>query len=255
MTPVAASPIDELEAISLDDIVERAELLTRTDRKYVLRPDQLDGVLRHLTATAIDPVQVLEIDGRRTFGYESVYLDTPQLDSYLGAARRRPNRFKVRTRSYLETRRCMLEVKLRTRRGQTVKHRHPYEFADRARLTGDGAAFVSTFPNLVAVADRLTPVITTRYARSTLVVGDSRTTIDRDVRFCDATRAAGLDGLIVVETKSAGGTGVVDRALWAEHIRPVSISKFGVGMACLHPTLPANKWHRIINRHLPAHPL
>ena len=54
--------------------MELAELQTRVDRKYFVPAD----VFRRLIAELADELQVLEIDGRRTFGYESVYFDTPR---------------------------------------------------------------------------------------------------------------------------------------------------------------------------------
>jgi hypothetical protein len=47
---------------------------------------------------------------------------------------------------------------------------------------------------------------------------------------------------------------VVDRQLWAAGHRPVRISKYGAGMAALHPDLPDLKWHRALNHHLGAQP-
>jgi len=32
--------------------------------------------------------------------------------------------------------------------------------------------------------------------------------------------------------------------------RPLRISKYGVGMAALHPGLPELKWHRVLHRSL-----
>ena len=59
-------------------------LQTRIDRKYVDPGGALDGLLRGIEPGA----RVLEIDGERDFAYESVYFDTPDLTSYLGAAHR-----------------------------------------------------------------------------------------------------------------------------------------------------------------------
>ena len=67
-----ATVIDQLPSIDLDELVARAALLTRLDRKYVLTTSQLDEMLRALPSG----VQALEIDGRRTFDYQSVYYDT-----------------------------------------------------------------------------------------------------------------------------------------------------------------------------------
>jgi hypothetical protein len=53
----------------------------------------------------------------------------------------------------------------------------------------------------------------------------------------------------LVETKSTGAPTVADRLLWSAGERPVTISKFGVGMAALNPHLPANKWNRTLRRY------
>ena len=54
-------------SISLEQLDERAELLRRLDRKYVISDDQLAVLLEQLG----DDHDVLEIDDRRSFGRES----------------------------------------------------------------------------------------------------------------------------------------------------------------------------------------
>ena len=62
--------------------------------------------------------------------------------------------------------------------------------------------------------------------------------------------ARALADLAIVETKSAGAASEVDRLLWRAGHRPVRISKYGAGMAALHPDLPRLKWHRVLDTHL-----
>ncbi|NKY40828.1 VTC domain-containing protein [Cellulomonas septica] len=98
-----------LAPVTLDELLTDAALQTRVDRKYVLPVTALDALL-----DGLDPAtRVLEIDGRRASAYRSVYFDTPALTSYLGAARRRRGRFKVRTRTYVDDGACWVEVKTR----------------------------------------------------------------------------------------------------------------------------------------------
>ena len=99
--------IDRLVPASLADVDAVAALQDRVDRKYVLHVDAVADLVRALAPQ----LSVLEIDGRRAFGYESIYFDTADFESYLGAAYRRRRRFKVRTRCYLDSERTMLEVK------------------------------------------------------------------------------------------------------------------------------------------------
>ena len=73
-----------------------------------------------------------------SFAYESTYFDDASLSSYLAAAHGRPSRYKVRTRTYVDSGECMLEVKRRSGRGETVKERVPYPTADSGLLTAAG---------------------------------------------------------------------------------------------------------------------
>ena len=234
-----------LAPVTLDELDEFARLQTRTDRKYLLTPEQFTGLL----SLVGDSSRALDVDGRRSFGYESRYFDTPALDSYLGAAHRRPRRFKVRTRRYLDSGACFVEVKLRDARGRTLKHRHTHPASLAGTLTDGSRAFLSCFELVQPCLPGLEPVLTTRYDRSTIVTGGSRATIDIGLRCSTGARTAGPAHTVIVETKTPHGPSDVDRALWAMHIRPLKVSKFAMGMATLHPDLPRNKWHRALSLH------
>lgn len=244
-------------AISLEELNEVAALQTRTDRKYVVGVRAAAVILNSFNAD----VRVLETAGRRSFTYESVYFDTAALDSYKLAAHGRRRRYKVRTRTYVDSNLSFLEVKTEGARAATVKERIPYRVEDRRRITADGLAYINE--TLVATvgsvpAGPLAPVIETRYDRITLYLPDSRSraTIDLDVTWQRPHGAAQvLHGAVVVETKSGSAPGPLDRHLWAHGIRPCRISKFATGMAALNPLLPANRWHRTLTRSLPLRSL
>lgn len=244
MSQMAATErIDDLQKISLDELMGAAALLTRVDRKYLVTPAQLGALLTRLGSE--HSPRVLDIDGCRRFGYESVYFDTPGFDSYLGAVRRRPGRFKVRTRCYLDSGSCWLETKLRSSSGQTIKHRVPHA-GDRFVLSAMDRHSLGDQRTVAPHAAALHPVLTTRYTRSTLVVDSCRVTIDVEVALEDPVGRVTFGDRLIVETKSRSGAGPVDRVLWSVGIRPATVSKFGVGIAALHPDLPRNKWHRIV---------
>jgi hypothetical protein len=71
-----ADALDEalgrMDPISLEDMDASASLRRRVDTKYVVSREALVDVV----ARAADAYRVLQIDGRRTFAYESVYFDT-----------------------------------------------------------------------------------------------------------------------------------------------------------------------------------
>ena len=252
MTAPTTHVVDDLQPVTLDEVLTVAGLQARRDRKYLLPAGQVADVLLD-AAAEVDRLRALDIDGRRQFRYESLYFDTDDHISYLGAAHRRPQRFKVRTRTYLDTSTSMLEVKVRSPRGATVKHRHPYQMADRDRLTADGRAFVASIEPVGEVVDGLRPALRTTYRRATVLCGDgaARATIDSALEWrSPAGAGTTLPGLALIETKTSGAPCALDRVLWRHGVRPTTISKYCTGLAALHPELPANKWHRVLWRHL-----
>ena len=176
---------DHLASTGLTELNSAAGLLTRVDRKYLVPLERAQDLVNGLTPDA----RVLDIDGRRRFSYASTYFDTPGLEAFMLAARKRRRRFKVRTRTYLDTGLCFLEVKTRGARGTTVKRRMGYHPDDASRLTGPGRAFVAaclastgvTGPAAAReIAAALRPVLATTYERTTLHLPDAeaRATID-----------------------------------------------------------------------------
>lgn len=248
-------PITALEPIGLDELNQQAALQTRMDRKYVLSHADLQRVLGEVSPDT----RALEIRGARSFGYESVYFDTPDLTSYHLTAHRRRRRFKLRTRTYLDSAECWLEVKTRDRRGRTVKQRVAHACADRDTLTPVARRFAD---QILAEADvpapaamAFAPTLLTRYQRSTLYLPStgSRVTIDTGLTWVgDRGHHLELPGLAVLETKTGSTASPVDRLLWAHGHRPTSISKYATGLAALREDLPANRWRRVLRHHFCA---
>ena len=120
---------------------------------------------------------------RRTFGYESVYFDTPQLSTYRAHVQRRRQRFKARTRTYTDTGLCMFEVKVKGARGETVKQRVPHPQQFRGELTEEALAHLARTLREAYHQDApvgMQPTLVTTYRRTTFVTrsGDARLTCD-----------------------------------------------------------------------------
>ncbi|MCU0483462.1 MAG: polyphosphate polymerase domain-containing protein, partial [Chloroflexi bacterium] len=219
MTGLLAARLGGLAPLGLAELESVAALLIRRDRKYIVPTAVAAELVDRLALGA----RVLEIDGLRRFRYESVYFDTPDRASYLAAARRRPRRSKVRTRSYLDAGRSLLEIKTRGPRGRTVKERLERPIELRHSLGPTGRAFVARCPLVGGDVAALAPALTTTYSRATLLVGDgaARLTLDSDV---EARTPDGhvvvLAGMVIVETKSAGPPSEADRLLWSLGHRP-----------------------------------
>ena len=253
----------DLDPISLPELVGTAEMLTRVDRKYVVPRAALGALAGRLATTGTGSrTRVLEIDGRREFGYRSTYWDTADLASFRGAGQKRRRRFKVRTRTYLDSGASYLEVKTRGPRGTTVKNRIEHPEIHHARLDEVAVAYVdglladALVPDVAAA--ELVPTLTTRYHRITLATAApgmpaTRATIDTDLEWhAPGDAHLTLPDLVIVETKGTSSPSVVDRALWRMGHRPVRVSKYGTGLRAVRPELPDLKWHRVLHEHFLA---
>jgi hypothetical protein len=247
-----ATAAARVDPIGLDELNALAELQTRVDRKYFVPAD----VFATLVAELGDDLRVLEIDGRRGFGYESVYFDTPQLTTYRAHLQRRRRRFKARTRTYTDTGLSMFEVKLAGARGETVKQRVPHPTEHRAELTDQALAHLAT--TLAAayhqgVPAGMGPTLVTTYTRTTFVLRSDGARLTCDVGLVshdDRHEIHDTGTHVLVESKSAGhGGSAADRILRELGVRPASVSKYAVGVAALHPELPSNPWHQTVRRY------
>lgn len=247
--------LDAMAVVSVDELSARAGLLSRCDRKYLVPVEVVPGLLGVLA----EETSALEIDGRRRFRYETTYFDTPGLRSFHDTARGRPMRWKLRVRSYLDGGEDWLEVKLRDRRGRTVKHRQPRRGGSGTALDhadlGFAAGLLATAVDEPGGLDALRPALRTSYERVTLFepASASRVTIDRGLR-CELPGGSAVvfRDAAVVETKTTGRPSAADRVLWAAGRRPRRFSKYGTGLVALRRELPSNRWHRTL-RSFPAH--
>jgi hypothetical protein len=255
--PAVSSAVDldhsygSFEAISLEQLVQRAGLLTRTDRKYLMPVSKVGPLLDELRGLAA----VLDIGGLRNFDYHSVYFDTPDLLTYWLAARGRRLRFKLRTRTYVDSNQAYLEIKTKGPRGNTVKNRIEYDPANARHLTAEGHEFVAAMLAEARIpgvdTHTLTPALTSRYRRSTLFIPstESRTTIDTSLQWAlEDGRTLHRPSMAMIETKSGSRASEVDRLLWSHGYRPLRVSKYATGMAALRPDLVANRWGRVLKR-------
>lgn len=242
--------ISNFAPIQLSELIASAELLERVDRKYPLHRRAAEAILDGFPADT----RILEMNGRTDFGYTSVYFDTTAHDSYLLAARGRAHRFKIRVRHYRDSGDTFLEVKTR-RGGGTVKQRVPHEGPSLFEIAPSQYSFISECLSGGGIhglrASWLRPSLETSYIRTTLLTPDGRArlTLDRDIVWTENGRSLRAPRLAILETKAGTAPSDADRALWHHGYRPQRISKYATGLAAMHPELPANRWHRTLQRY------
>lgn len=236
--------ISTMPAVALETVVSQAAMMLRTDTKYVLTGGEITRVLNEFGSS----LQVLEIEGRRSFAYETQYFDTPEWRSYYDAAHNRRRRFKTRIRQYCDSQTSWFEVKTTGDRGVTRKDRiltAPADFLDDRKRS-----FASQVLNArlgIGEETELHPTVTTQYYRSTFLLPDGgRATLDSKLRLSEASTAVEVRDQVILETKSENGRTWLDHQLWWMGIRPRRISKYATGMILAHPELPANRWHQTI---------
>ena len=227
--------VERLAPLSLRDLDERAALLRRTDRKYVLDRDVFETLVDRLAGDH----DALEIDGRRVFAYSSTYVDSPDLRCFHDHVEGRAPRFKARTRHYRDTGVCYFEVKLKLEGGETDKRQIEHAPSDDGILTAEARRLVDeTLPEAgIEPPAELRPALRTGFDRITLAAraGGARLTCDLGVAMeaLDGRTTRMREGRVLVESKSEDGRADADRILADLGQPSVSLSKYRTGIDLL----------------------
>ena len=246
------------DPISLPQLESHAALQARVDRKYIVDFETVERLLALLGNDYL----VLEIDGERLQQYDSVYFDTPALMGYRHHLQGRRKRFKCRTRLYGGTT-CFFDLKMKGKRGETVKRRLPLPPLAHGSVTADAAAFLRE--GLLheygsAPPAQLLPILHNSFARLSLTHArrEERLTLDFGLvlgRVAGGDRYRMRPGNVLIEAKSRTGLGTVDRILPRLGARPLSMcSKYCLGVAIAHPALPTNPYRPLLRRHFDPTP-
>jgi hypothetical protein len=227
--------VERLAPLSLRDLEERAALLRRTDRKYVLDRAVFDALVERLAGDH----DVLEIDGRRVFAYSSMYVDSPDLRCFHDHAAGRAPRFKARTRHYRDTGVCHFEVKLKLESGETDKRQIDHAPSDDGVLTEEARRLVDeTLPEAgIEPPAELRPALRTGFHRVTFAsrTGRARLTSDLGVAMeaLDGRSTRMREGRVLVESKSEDGWAAADRVLADLGQQSLALSKYRTGIDLL----------------------
>ena len=230
--------LEQFAPVSLRELEDRAALLRRVDNKYAVERQ----AFLELSAGLKDDHDVLEIDGRRAFAYRTTYFDTPDLRCFTDHVDGHLPRFKARTRLYQDSDQCTFEVKLKNGDDETDKRQIPYPVEDSERLTDQAKRCLAQAlaGAGIEVPNELKPRLQTAFDRVTFAArdGSERLTCDLGVRLSNPDhRTVELrSDLVLVETKTKRGDSPADDALRELGIRPISLSKYRVGISLVgHP--------------------
>ncbi len=193
-------------AINLTELNATASYLKRIDRKFLLTEKKFLTLLQDLSKD----FRALEIDGKRVFLYDNVYMDTNDYLFYNQHQNKVPGRTKIRTRHYTDAGDLAFFEYKQKENGVTKKFRYQFPASEHGTMTkGKIRFFEGVFQSLYnEKAPKITPSMRTKYNRLTLVSksGEERLTIDFNISVKDLrTKGAKnikLDNLVIIESKS-----------------------------------------------------
>ncbi len=230
--------LHRFETISLKEM-DGVALLNRTDTKYVMQTTQLHQALAQLT----NRYRVLKVKGNRLNHYQTVYFDTPDFALYTRHHDGFRNRYKVRSREYVDSHTAFLEVKFKTNRNRTIKSR--LQTSDVVtEFDAQSTDFVHAhYPN---DPEMLEPKLWNEFLRITLVSMHSveRLTLDVNLEFRQGHEGAAMPGVAIAEVKQDGFNMQSDfiQQMRAMGVRPSGFSKYCMGVATLYDDVKKNNF-------------
>lgn len=215
------------DAVGLDRVLGTATQ-DRIDTKFLLREEQVSSLLPELVAD----YRVLDIDGLRFTGYRTQYFDTESFALFRRHHAGGANRFKVRSRTYLNTAQSFVEIKRKSRRGATSKLRLPTpDFL--TELDAEARAFIdASYPGL---SRSLRPSLLNRFERICLVnaAGSQRLTIDLNIAIDRGDERVHLPGIAVAEFKQERSSRTHRDAAFLCRMREMGQRSMGFSKYCM----------------------
>jgi len=220
--------------------MDSVALMNRTDVKFVFSRDRLVEFMEQLTKYYF----VLDVNGNRISRYESLYFDTIKFDLYFSHHRKKPSRYKIRCRTYVESDLHFFEVKFKNNKGRTIKDRVKQHLID--------GKIVDVAENLLKEktpisANDLEAKFWVNYSRITLVNKHAaeRVTIDLNLTFKNDDQEKEIADIVIAEVKqdkevSSKFLEIMKR----NRIRKVSLSKYCFGVINLYNTLKHNNFKK-----------
>lgn len=216
--------VEGYQSVGLEEM-DKVKLLTRKDTKFILSKKRIAEILEIIK----DDYYVMEIDGFRHMRYKTLYYDTPDYRLYTLHHNGKLNRYKVRSRTYVDTGASFFEVKFKDNKSNTVKTRFlideiPEEFDQKAEDFIDKHTIIDPAT--------LQPAMWVHYKRLTLVSKrfDERVTIDTDLTFQFGEKMYPYEGLVIAELKQDKFT---KGSRITEVLRNLKIENSGMSKYCL----------------------
>jgi len=236
MTLKLTEQLQGFAPITLEEM-DSVSLLNRIDTKYVIPAGKLPMILSALA----EFYRILVVNGQRFNHYRTLYFDTPQFDLFNMHINGNAERYKVRSREYVDTHLSFLEVKQKTRKERTIKQRlltkQPLQKVTRSAEEWLEEVYPYTLHHLE-------PKVWNTFTRVTLVSVEhfERVTLDMDITFYNNRRCAVLNGIAVAEVKldARDRRSPFMAQMRQKHLQPQGFSKYCLGTTMLYDHVKSN---------------
>jgi len=230
--------LNSFDPISLKEM-DSVKLQDRVDTKFMFRDIHLPALLKEM----VNSYRVLEVATYRYSNYETLYFDTDDFSLYRQHHNGKLNRFKFRSRKYVESNLHFFEVKFKSNKGRTIKDRIKHHEIVKD-LEGKAKEFLVEASG--HDAGDYKAQIWVNYRRHTFVskTTEERLTIDTNLTFIDEKNEKTYNGLVIAEVKqgSARDKSPFVALMKKYHVREKSISKYCLGVISLHPEIKHNRF-------------
>lgn len=218
------------DSISLDEM-DAVSLMKRTDTKFVFSRDTLPFVLSGLS----DNYSLLYVNSAYSNKYNTLYYDTPDLKFFSEHQNGKLNRYKVRSRKYVESDTCFLEIKFKNNKGKTIKTRVKKDRIEEV-LSPSALDFITQ--KAPSIGKNLQAEQWNSFSRLTLVGKNilERVTIDLGLEFKNKKGTVMANNIVVAEIKQEkyNVASPFIQALRHNKIQPMRFSKYCIGTVLLH---------------------
>ncbi|MDD4149036.1 MAG: polyphosphate polymerase domain-containing protein [Bacteroidales bacterium] len=237
--------LDTFDPVSLDDM-GAVKLMNRMDSKFPFSINKLPEILTELQKDHF----VLEISEKRILPYKTLYYDSDDFTCYYTHQFGRGNRFKLRTRQYVETDKYFFEVKQKNNHKKTIKTRIKLEDKN-FQLCQKRIDFAKSI--LKKDMSEFNDKLWVEFERISLVNKSftERLTIDSGLKFRNHENEIEYPKLVILELKQdKTSKSKVRKILSDKLVYRSSLSKYCFGIASLYPvkTNNINEKFRLINK-------
>ena len=233
------------DGISLSEM-DAVSLMRRTDTKFVISKDILPIIISKLSRN----YRLLYVNEVYSNKYNTLYYDTPELKFFSQHQSGKLNRYKVRSRKYVESETSFLEIKFKNNKGKTIKTRIEKDNIER-ELSASSMGFIRKKRELSGMD--LVAKQWNNFSRLTFVGKEiqERVTIDYGLEFKNDSTSVSVPNLIIVEIKQEkyNVASPFIQSLRKNKIQPMRFSKYCIGTILLHQSeggaiINELKWNR-----------